>query len=114
MWVRTRPTARAMTAWRRSPLKAAHDDARYQGTVTVFYPFHPFCGQRSFSVLRRYGCGAEEHLELLGSDVRQVVPTWMVDADVCRQMTCGLQPAADLPSLLELIRWLENHPTADL
>ena len=38
----------------------------------------------------------------------------MVDADLCGQMTCGLQPAADLAALLELVRWLEEHPTADL
>ena len=34
----------------------------------------------------------------------------MVDADVCGGMTCGLQPAVDLPALLELVRWLnEDH-----
>jgi hypothetical protein len=38
----------------------------------------------------------------------------MVDANLCRQMTCGLQPTADLSTLLELVRWLEEHPTADL
>jgi hypothetical protein len=38
----------------------------------------------------------------------------MVDADLCGQMTCGLQPAADLPTLLELVRWLKEHPLADL
>jgi hypothetical protein len=38
----------------------------------------------------------------------------MVDADLCGQMTCGLQPAADLATLLELVRWLEEHPTAGL
>jgi hypothetical protein len=29
-------------------------------------------------------------------------------------MSCGLQPAVDLPTLLELVRWLEAHPTSDL
>jgi hypothetical protein len=38
----------------------------------------------------------------------------MVDADLRGQMTYGLQPAADLPTLLELLRWLEEHPTAAL
>ena len=41
-------------------------------------------------------------------------PSWMVDADLCRQMTCGLQPAADLSTLLELVRWLDEDPTAGL
>jgi hypothetical protein len=38
----------------------------------------------------------------------------MVDADFCGQMTCGLQPTTDLPTLLELTHWLEEHPTEDL
>jgi hypothetical protein len=29
-------------------------------------------------------------------------------------MTCGLQPAADLPTLLDLICWMEQHPIGDL
>jgi hypothetical protein len=38
----------------------------------------------------------------------------MVDADLCAQMTCGLLPAVDLPTLIELVRWMEQHPIADL
>jgi hypothetical protein len=38
----------------------------------------------------------------------------MVDADLCDQMTCGLLPAADLSSLLELVRWLDEQAIADL
>jgi len=38
----------------------------------------------------------------------------MVDSDSCGRMTCGLQPAVDLSTLLELLRWLEVHSTADL
>jgi hypothetical protein len=38
----------------------------------------------------------------------------MVDADLCGQMTCGLQPAVDVSTLLELVRWLAEHPTTDL
>jgi hypothetical protein len=38
----------------------------------------------------------------------------MVDADFCHQMTCGLQPAADLTTLLELVHWLKQHRPTDL
>jgi hypothetical protein len=41
-----------------------------------------------------------EYLDLQCPKVRQAVPAWMVDADLCGQMTYGLQPAADLPTLL--------------
>jgi len=67
-----------------------------------------------FSVMRKFGCGNVEYLDLRSPEVRQGVPAWMIDADLCAQMTCGLQPAADLPALLELCRWLEVHPIADL
>jgi hypothetical protein len=53
-------------------------------------------------------------LDLHCPEIRQAVPAWMVDADFCGQMTCGLQPAADLSTLLELARWLKEHPLADL
>ncbi len=66
------------------------------------------------SVVRKFGCGDAEYLDLSNSDVRQAVPAWMVDADFCGQMTCGLLPAADLPALLELVRWIEQHPLPDL
>lgn len=67
-----------------------------------------------FSVMRRFGCRDVEYLDLQNSDVRQAVPSWTVDADLCGQMTCGLQPAADLTALLELIRWLAENPAMDL
>lgn len=95
-------------------LKPTRNDARYQGKVSVWYPFHPFFGQHDFSVMRKFGCGNVEYLDLRSADTRQGVPSWMVDADLCDQMTCGLQPAADLTALLELVRWLEAHPLADL
>jgi len=64
--------------------------------------------------MRKFGCRDVEYLDLCSSEVRQAVPSWMVDSDLCRQMTCGLQPAVDLPTLLELVRWMEHHPTTDL
>ena len=95
-------------------LKPTRNDARYQGKVSVWYPFHPFFGKHDFSVMRRFGCRDVEYLDLRCPEVRQAVPSWMVDADLCGQMTCGLQPTTDLPTLLELVRWLEEHPTEDL
>lgn len=64
--------------------------------------------------MRKFGCRDVEYLDLRGPEQRQAVPSWAVDADLCRQMTCGLQPAADVPALLELVRWLKEHPAADL
>ena len=80
----------------------------------VWYPFHPLFRRYDFSVVRRVGCRDVEYLDLRCPEVRQAVPSWMVDADLCRQMTCGLQPAADLSTLLELVRWLDEDPTAGL
>jgi hypothetical protein len=35
----------------------------------------------------------------------------MVDEDLCAQMTCGLVPAVDLKTLLEVARWIEQLPS---
>jgi hypothetical protein len=64
--------------------------------------------------MSKFGCRGVEYLDLRCPAVRQAVPSWMVDRDLCAQMTCGLQPAADLATLLELVRWLESHLPADL
>jgi len=85
-----------------SGLKPAHDDARYQGKICVFYPCHPFFGKQNISILRRVGSAEAEFVEIQSADERQFVPAWMLDADRCSRMTCGLQPAADLSSLMEL------------
>jgi hypothetical protein len=95
-------------------LKPTHNDAHYQGKISVCYPFHPFFRRHDFSVVRRFGCREVEYLELLCPGVRQAVPSWAVDADRCSQMTCGLQPAVGLSTLLDLVRWLAEHPVADL
>ena len=95
-------------------LQRACHDARYQGIVTVWYPFHPFFREHDFCVMRKFGCRNVEYLDLQGPLGRQAVPSWAVDADLCAQMTCGLQPATDLPALLELVRWLKQHPATDL
>ena len=64
--------------------------------------------------MRKFGCKGVEYLDLRASEVRQAVPSWMVDSDICNQMTCGLQPSADLPALLELVRWLEQQSLSSL
>jgi hypothetical protein len=92
----------------------ARNDARYQGEVSVYYPFHPLLSKQNLSVLRKSGAGGAEYLELHGPKVRQVVPAWMLDPDRCTQMTCGLQPTADLASLLDLAHWLRTVDTVDL
>jgi len=87
-------------------LKPAHDDARYPGKVSVWYPCHPLFGKQNLSIRRRVGSAEAEYLEIQSADGRQGVPAWMLDADRCAQMTCGLQPAVDLLSLMELADWL--------
>ena len=89
-----------------SRLQPTRNDARYQGNVSVWYPFHPLFGKQDLSVMRRFGRGDVEYVELHTRDLRQMVPAWMLDQDRCAQMTCGLQPAVELDSLLELARWL--------
>jgi hypothetical protein len=64
--------------------------------------------------MRKFGCRGVQYLDLHCPEIRQAVPDWMVDADLCGQMTCGLLPAADLPSLLELVRWLNEQTVPDL
>jgi len=59
-------------------------------------------------VVRKFGCHDVAYVELLGQQ-RQAVPAWMLDQDRCGQMTCGLQPAADLAALLELADWLQTQ-----
>jgi hypothetical protein len=95
-------------------LRPTCNDARYQGKIAVSYPFHPLFGKGDFSVVRRVGCRDVQYLDLRSAELRQAVPAWMVDADFCHQMTCGLQPAADLTTLLELVHWLKQHRPTDL
>jgi hypothetical protein len=64
--------------------------------------------------MRKFGCRDVEYLDLSCAELRQAVPSWMVDSDLCKQMTCGLQPAVGTSTLLELFRWLEEHPIEDL
>lgn len=55
-----------------------------------------------------------DDLELCCPDVREVVPSSMIDADLGVQMATFLKPAAHPRTLLELVRWLETHPAAEV
>jgi hypothetical protein len=97
-------------AFRRSffRLKATRNDARYQGNVSVWYPFHPFYRSPNLSVRRRFGCHDVEYVELASQrPQRQAVPAWMLDEERCAQMTIGLEPTVDLAALLRLADWLQ-------
>jgi hypothetical protein len=89
-----------------SRLQPTRDDARYQGKVSVWYPFHPLHGIHELPVIRAFGAGGLRYVELAAQQ-RQAVPAWMLDQDHRAQMTYGLQPAADLAALLELADWLQ-------
>jgi hypothetical protein len=80
----------------------------------VWYPLHPLYRKHDLSVVRTFGCRDLQYLELRGPEIRKAVCGWMVDPDLCGQMTCGLLPTADLPSLLELARWLREQAIAGL
>ena len=80
----------------------------------MWYPLHPLYRKHDFSVVRTFGCRDLRYLELRGPEIRKAVPGWMVDPDLCGHMTSGLLPAVDVPSLLELARWLREQAIADL
>jgi hypothetical protein len=87
-------------------LKPTRDDARYQGTISIHYPFHPLYRQKNLSVVRR-GVWGVELVELQFGSKRRAVPVWMTDPLRCSQMTCGLQPTCSLTTLLRLGEWLQ-------
>ena len=89
-------------------LKAAGNDARYQGNVRVWYPFHPLYHSPNLSVRRRFGCHDVEYVELASPRLgRLAVPAWMLDEQRCAQMTIGREPTVDLSALLRLADWLQ-------
>jgi len=72
-------------------LKSHHNDARYPGSLTIYYPFHPLYG-RELPVARRFGAGGILRFELQADDRCVLVPAWMVDAETCRTLTAGDEP----------------------
>jgi hypothetical protein len=89
-------------------LKPTRDDARYQGKVSVWYPYHPLYGFHNLSILRESGYRDVHYVELAARE-RLVVPSWVLDQERCEQMTFGLQPAVDLATLVELADWLREQ-----
>jgi hypothetical protein len=80
----------------------SQNDARYPGSLTVYYPLHPFHGGGELPVVRRYGNGRVEQVEVETSRRRQVLPLWMTNQDRCRQLSVGVDPRCSLPALWEL------------
>ena len=88
---------RPQTAW----LKSSHNDARYPGSLTIHYPFHPLYG-RKLPVARRFAAGNILRFELQADDRCVLVPAWMTDAETCRNLTAGDEPRATMEALLQL------------
>ena len=95
---------RAHTAW----LKSHHNDVHYPGNVTIHYPLHPFHGGEEFPVVRRFGCGRVEHLEVQTKSRRQLIPAWMANQDRCQLMSLSADPQCSLKALWDLIALLEK------
>jgi len=86
------------TAW----LKVLHNDARYPGSRTIHYLFHPLHG-RELPVARRFGAREILRFELQADDRCVLVPAWMTDAEACRKLTAGDEPRVSLGALLKLV-----------
>ena len=87
-------------------MKSHHNDARYPGSLTIHYPFHPLCG-RELPVARRFGAGRVLRFELQADDRTALVPAWMTDPETCRLLTAGDEPRASLTALLQLVDLLK-------
>ena len=70
--------------------------------MTVYYPLHPFHRAGELSVIRRYGSGRVEQVEVETAIRRQVLPRWMTDPDRCHQLSVGSDPRCSLTALWEL------------
>lgn len=86
----------------------SQNDARYPGKVTVIYPLHPFHGRGELPVVRRYGSGRAEQVEVETASRRQIVPLWMTDEDRCQRLSVGADPRCSLTALWELIALLQT------
>jgi hypothetical protein len=75
--------------------------------VTIFYPLHPFHGGGELPVVRRYGSGKVEQVEVETATRRQVLPLWMTDRDRCEQLSLGPDPRCSLAALWELVALLQ-------
>jgi hypothetical protein len=76
--------------------------------VTIFYPLHPFHGGSELPVVRRYGNGRVEQVEVETASRRQVLPRWMTNQDGCQQLSLGADPRCSLTALWELAALLHT------
>ena len=76
--------------------------------MTVYYPLHPFHGGGELPVVRRYGSGRVEQVEVETACRRQVLPHWMTKQDRCQQLSVGADPRCSLAALWELIALLQT------
>ena len=90
----------------RARINPTRNDARYPSEVIVHYPLHPFFGRGKLPVVRRYGIGNVEHVEVQVNDVCHAVPVWMTDERFCGRMTIGFDPFCSLTALLQLLSLL--------
>jgi hypothetical protein len=86
----------------------SQNDARYPGKVTIHYPLHPFHGQKDLAVIRRFGSGRVEQVEVDTGQRRQLVPAWMTNQGRCEQMSIGSEPHCSLSALWELMALLRT------
>ena len=75
--------------------------------MTIYYPLHPFYGRGEFSVVRRFGSGRIEQLEVDTVPRRQLVAAWMTCQARCDRMSIGSEPRCSLPALWELMALLQ-------
>ncbi len=84
------------------------NDARYPSEVIVHYPLHPLFGRGKLPVCRRRSVENVEHVEVQFTDVRQAVPVWTIDEQLCGHLTIGFEPSCSLTALLELLSLLHS------
>ena len=84
------------------------NDARYPSEVIVHYPLHPLFGRGKLPVCRRRGIGNVEHVEVQADDVRQAIPLWMTDEQLCSRLTIGIEACCSLTAFLELLSLLRS------
>ena len=88
----------------RTPRHKTHSTAS-AAEVAVAYAWHPWAGQlvRVHEVIER-ATGAWARCSPVGADIvrQQEIPTWMLDASVCRAMWRAPEPVAAVSALVAL------------
>jgi hypothetical protein len=90
------------------PRSTPVNDARYQGTITVFYQFHPFFG-REFSVIRSVRYAGQYYLDVTADGKILSIPRWMASEDHCRQLTGGFDPVVSWGQLEKLADFCRHN-----